>query len=190
MNRSRHPRGFTLVELLVVIVVMSILIALVVPAVTGPLSASSLSTGAGTLADDLKAARQDAVTRNRSVEVRFFAFDDAIRAYEINRLEESGLRRSLTGLRRFPEGILASTETTLTQLGTLQATAPGDFPEPLPAGTRLTAFRFRPDGGTDLDLSQKWFLTLVHETRPGSPPPNFATIQIEPLTGAVRVHRP
>jgi hypothetical protein len=57
-------------------------------------------------------------------------------------------------------------------------------------------FRFMPDGGTDLPLLDpnipEWFLTVYNENdiAKGDPPPNYATLQIDPFTGAISTLRP
>lgn len=59
-------------------------------------------------------------------------------------------------------------------------------------------FQFRPDGSTDMPATigtqnAKWFLTL-HSINNNdaltTPPPNFVTIQIDPVNGKVRTYRP
>ena len=65
-----------------------------------------------------------------------------------------------------------------------------EIPDDLPPGARVYSFRILPDGSTDLDLSSKWYLTVIEEKSIEVPPPNFATVQIGPLTGSIRIYRP
>ena len=55
------------------------------------------------------------------------------------------------------------------------------------------AFTFRATGDANLSSARNWFITL-HKAVAGdampTPPPNFVTIQIDPLGGAITVHRP
>ena len=55
------------------------------------------------------------------------------------------------------------------------------------------AMRFLPNGSTDLVPTANWYLT-VHSGLSGdpmaSPPPNFVTIQVDPVSGIVVFYRP
>ena len=154
-----------------------------------PFSAASLTSAAASLAGDLQAARQEAVTRNLGVEIHFYSDGEYVRHYATYRLGEDGRRIPIAPLVALPDGVVISEDSTLTKIGTPAADV-SDLPDSLPAGALTYSFRFLPDGSTGLDLSEKWFLTVVGENTDEIPPPNFATIQIEPLTGSVRVHRP
>jgi len=62
---------------------------------------------------------------------------------------------------------------------------------------KYRSFRFRPDGSLNLNLLlptvSTYFLTLYDEKfKPAgaTPPANFATIQLEPNTGAALLYRP
>src|SRR5437867_3284281 len=79
--RSRLPsdkskNAFSLLELLVVIAIIAIIGAFAVPATGQLLNGSSMTQAANALTDQTAAARQQALTRNRSVEVRFYSFAD------------------------------------------------------------------------------------------------------------------
>lgn len=72
-NRSaRYRKGFTLLELLLVMAVMMILMSLVVVAFPSVGRAGNLTNGAGSFVDQMNAARQAALAQNRVVEVRFY----------------------------------------------------------------------------------------------------------------------
>ena len=62
--------GFSLVELLVVIAIIVVIVALTVPAITGLSKANNLNTGGRVVADVLSAARAEAITQRRLVQVR------------------------------------------------------------------------------------------------------------------------
>ncbi|MEP6671090.1 MAG: Verru_Chthon cassette protein D [Chthoniobacter sp.] len=60
-------------------------------------------------------------------------------------------------------------------------------------------FRFMPDGSTNLparsnsDPNGAWFITLLNMNDPttgNTPPPNFFTIQIDPVSGSMKQFRP
>jgi prepilin-type N-terminal cleavage/methylation domain-containing protein len=65
--RTHTTRGFSLVELLAVIAMISVLLGLTVPAVRGFTSSSSLNTGVRKMADLLNLARSEAIARHSVV---------------------------------------------------------------------------------------------------------------------------
>jgi uncharacterized protein (TIGR02596 family) len=68
--------GFTLIELLAVIAVIAIVIAFAVPAANQILRGSQVTLGSQLIGDQLGYARQLAVSKNRTIEVRFYRFGD------------------------------------------------------------------------------------------------------------------
>ena len=62
---SRNIRGFTLLELMVVLAIMALLVALVPPLVSGASDRVALKGAARQLAAGLRFARSQAIARNR-----------------------------------------------------------------------------------------------------------------------------
>lgn len=67
----RHRRGFTLIEMIIVIALVSILLALAVPSFTGMLAKKRFQGVAEELGTDLQYARSEAVQRNAVVGIVF-----------------------------------------------------------------------------------------------------------------------
>ena len=75
---DRKPRGFTLVEIMIVIVVMGMLIAIAAPAVSGFLRSSRMAGASNTLIADLHYARTLATEQRTNYEIRFNASNYSI----------------------------------------------------------------------------------------------------------------
>ena len=205
-------RAFTLIELLVVMGIIALVMSFAIPAMTGIMSGSQLTQATDLVVGQLKYASQTALSQNRPVDVRFYLYSDpnipgstkAIRAIQLWQTDASGLSRTAVNkVQHFPGTIIISPDTTLT---TLPATGTStslpskevvpSLPQTAPNGPYIVySFQYRPDGSTNLSSASgnTWCVTVVNENTPGAagvPPKNFATIQIEPVTGAVRLYRP
>lgn len=69
--RVRLSRGFTLIELMVVVALVSVILTLVIPSFTGMLARKRLEGVAQELGTDLQYARSEAVQQNAPVQVIF-----------------------------------------------------------------------------------------------------------------------
>lgn len=211
--RPATPGAFTLVELLVVIVLMGVLIAITIPAVTPLLRSSSLTKGGAMILDELNFSRQLALSENRDVEVRFYKLPPKsgsgtpqYRAFRaLAAVGTSGSKTAQGPVRYFPDSIIAATgqdenSNPLSSLLDASSTARAGLTtgnEDLPGaeGTPYIGFIFRASGGTSLVPVDppvgNWYLTVYLEnTRFSTSAGNFFTVQIEPVTGRVRAYRP
>ena len=183
--------------------IIGIVATFALPAVSGIVGGSKLSQAADTVVGQLKFASQIALSQNRPVEVRFYKFKDpaapgssnAVRAMHLWVLNSDSTWAPVGRPQRFPAQTIISDNANVTRLGSeLQSStlSSAERPAAIPAGYTYYSFQFRPDGSTSFDLSSlnQWFLTVQDENRTGNPPANFATVQIEPLTGGIRLYRP
>lgn len=86
-------RGFTLLELLVVMAIMALLTAMSAPAISGYLRGARLRGGARQVASALRQARQLAITERAQRAVILYHIDNAVSIYE----NDSVVSRPLPG---------------------------------------------------------------------------------------------
>jgi uncharacterized protein (TIGR02596 family) len=200
-------------ELLVVIVIVAVLAGFAAPAVNSVLRGSQMTQASQSVNDALNLARQSAITLNRPVELRFFKFIDqsapgqtvaVVQAFQLFELRDDGLFVPRGKLVRLPPSVIVDSGSDLSTIF-----EDGNGSSRLQTGTdaamqrllrskgsyEFVGIRFRTDGGTDLDYSKQWFLTL-HDARPGDgvqdvkAVPNFVTFQVDPVSGIARSFRP
>ncbi len=214
-SRSSDPRGFTLIELLLVIAIIIVVATFMAPALNTVLRGTQLSQASQLLQSELALARQRALASDHDIEVRLVRYADPsvpgetagspssgkFRAMQSFEYADDGTAKPVGKLVRLPGGIIMDSSSTLsTLLDSARDKVWGSEVKPALAeiGTSYDTryFRFRPDGSTDLSpvpTGQQWFVTL-HGVSDGDNltalPPNFATVQVDPVNGRNRLYRP
>ena len=209
-RRRSFAVGFTLLEMLLAVAIMAILATLLAIPVVSLISSTRLSGATDHVVGLLGYARQSAIALNHTVEVRFYKYTDSeapaggnrYQAVQIIQYSDSGQAVPLTKVQWLPPSIIFDSNSTLSPLLSLTKNF-GPPVDPvldpqisLPRiGTLYTcaAFRFMPTGVTNLAATSAWYITLHRKTdgdNLSAPPVNYATIQIDPTSGAVKVYRP
>lgn len=208
-------RGFSLIEMVAVVAIIGIIAVFAVPAASTIIRGSQLTQASQVLTDQINLARQYALTKNRSIEVRFIRFGDPeapgedpqkpdtgkFRAIQLFEVLGSGAAVPISKLQRLPVTIMInSTElsTLVDETGTTTTlTEPNEQDPELPGQVKrnyeYVSFRFLPDGSTNLLPTQKWYATIhaiTDKVQGKTPPPNFFTLQIDPVSGSTKNYRP
>jgi len=195
--------AFSLLELLVVIAILAILVSLAVPAVMSSAKANRITIGEQVVTGQLNLARQVALSESVPVQVRFYSYagesgdPKAFRAIQVFKLQADGSYKPATPVQKLPQNVVlwsstAPPSTILTNNFRASSPASGDPAlSGLPAGQYdIASLDFRSDGSTTLDYISKWHVTLVTTPASTDLPPNFATVQLDPLNGTTRTFRP
>ncbi len=220
-RRSAHKRptssqGFTLIEMMVVVAMIALIVAATAPMVFSTLISTRLTSAGETLAGQISLAHQMAVSRNQTVEVRFYQYEDpespgskpAYRAVAI--MKASGLGAAsnkeqvqLTDTFYLPSGIVIGDSSQMSPL------LSGGYSPLQPDSERIVkrsktarykAVEIRPDGTTNIELmmgntykpNRSYFTLGEEHVLEGSEsiPKNFFAVQIDPTTCRTTTFRP
>lgn len=182
-----HRAGFTMIELLAVVAIMSILMALVVPSITSVAESSNLTQAGQTLADQVNLARQIASAKNLPVEIRLIRRGDVSSGYNAIQLWTA---QPVGKIVHLPKGMLISEEKTKLSVALAHAYQ-GSMPDATAAP--YVSFQIRPSGVVTPTLEMKdLFLTVLSVWNAGATefPKNYLTVQINPFTGTTSIYRP
>lgn len=204
VENHRTVRGYTLIEMLIVVVVMAILMLMVVSGFTSGIEASRLRSTEARITSSIEVARQEAVARNRTVELRFYEVPGANdplggvawRSWQILLRDTTGSYNPIGDLQSMDQGIVAHPDV---QFSNLLVDPPNPRIGMISNGPtvggattyRYAAIEFRPDGSTGLTKDTAWSLSLVESKEidvngSATLPQNYRSIVINPFTGATR----
>lgn len=157
--------GFTLIEMLTVVGIITLLVALVTPTLVDVIRSTRLNSAGDALVGRLSLAQQSAISLNTEVELRFYQYMDvnsdlptqnAYYAYQVVQTTSNGVDKLISENYYFESGITLSKQPTLSPLlqtsATQSETTDGRFMfNPTAAGVQpqnveYAAFRFYPDG--------------------------------------------
>lgn len=204
-----------MIELLTVIGIMSLLAVVSIPAYNSMTKASNLTTTAQEILNQLNQAQQTALTRNATVEVRFYRLPDydkasnssltRFRGMQLFILDSTGVATALNKPYYFPQWIVTATspevasllnDTDKNGIKTTVETTPASTQKLGAFGANYSyrSFSFKPGGNTNLSSAALLLLTVVNQKDATSGnaglPLNYVTIQIDAMTGRVRIYHP
>ena len=184
---SCKNRAFSLIELIVVILIIGIIAAFTLPAASTILRGSQITQASQIITDQFSLARQTALTKNRSVEVRLIRYGDPetpgesitdkgtwnYRAIQIMEILENGVAVPLDKPQLLPQAVIMNPTTLSTliagpdQTSTAPVKSDPNLPRKIGQNYDYVSFRFLPDGSTNLAefnpssaTKNVWYVTL------------------------------
>ena len=197
-SRTHPLQGFSLLELLMVIVLIAFVLLLATGGYSAVVQSTALSTGAQMIEDTFSEARQAAMTQNTTVEIRIYSLapqagsPPVYDALQLHWLKPDGTTPPVGNLVTLPAAVVIDATAAHSSIiaANSQVATPDATDKCLNNQTRV--FHFLPDGTTDLDPTVKWFLTLrpASQSDPAHFPSNWAAVQVDPTTGHGQIYRP
>ncbi len=219
MNTFDNPRrgaagGFSLVEIMIVMVIIAVVLALAIPSIEPMMKGSKLTTAADNVRFRLSEARARAIADNRAVQIRLLKFDDRsmpgekeyFQGFEAGRFQAKKdtegndtttfIFEPVGGVVRLPDGVAINSQKKLSSLITDDRLPERTYDVEVGGNTsvKYRAFTFRPDGSTDLPkrAGDLWFFTLTQfrdEDQGNASPDNFITLMVDAYNGLVKVYQ-
>ncbi|MCP4848418.1 MAG: Verru_Chthon cassette protein D [Verrucomicrobiaceae bacterium] len=201
-----RERGFTLIEILVVLAIIAVIVTFTVPNLGPVLKGSKLKQAADDLERALSNAQQVALTQNHPVEFRFFRYnnpdspgsEEHYRSYQAVQIITSPEdhrkvieEKVITQVESFqlPFVLAEGQYSTLIDSDALEQ---GVADIPRSENAEYVAFEFRPNGATNLatvDMPH-WTLTIVRDTDSKPVIGEFVTLTVDAYNGQIRQFNP
>lgn len=195
-SKRIKAKAFALIELVLVLGILAILISLAVPGLNSVLRASNLNRAGTLVKGSLNLARQEAVSKNKSTEVRFYKISDkggsrwrGIQLWRVNQTQTGEQHIPINQMKLLPEGVIINEN--LSPLLMADPSVSGEVNTSNFGKASYTGFRFAASGSVKGNLnSSNNYITVSQNFDSGSEPVNFYTLQISPITGRVSLYRP
>lgn len=206
--------AFTLTELLVVVTIIVIMASLMGPTLNSALRGTALTQGADKVIGVLSLARQTAITKGKTVEVRFYSYTDpetpgdtgqyhALQAFSV---DDSGTMVPLMKAQTLPQTVVMATNSlggsSVSTLLSYSNTYTYSWKPAIPRAQSIytfTSFQFYRSGATDLltrtNPPSYWSVTVVNAADllgagASTLPKNYTTVTVDPYNGSLRTYRP
>lgn len=197
-------QGFSLVEMVVVVAIAALLFTFATPYTLGAIQAASLTSAGDSLLQKLSLAQQRAVTENKpvGVDLYYYSKDGMTGCHAMQLISYDPVTSTAKPLEApvyWSEGRAVLVDGVLSPIftGTLAASDTGAATQPPFSDLEATFKRilFYPNGSTSLRVPlRNAYLTFVsiqnYQEKMESPPPNYYTVQVDPVTGRTRSYRP
>ncbi|MDI1314143.1 MAG: Verru_Chthon cassette protein D [Prosthecobacter sp.] len=205
-RRDLHhpPTGFSLVEMVIVVAIVTMLIAVATPYTLGALQSANLTSAGDTLMQKFAMVQQRSLTENRPVGLDFYYYDnDNIKGCHAVQMisfdPATNLATPLEPPVYFNKQNVVLVEGPLSPMFSTNQTASSTGSATLnpfqALGATFHRVIFYPNGSTSLRVPLRTaYLTLIstksYQADLSEAPPNFYTVQIDPVTGRGHSHRP
>ena len=197
MEQAMNSRAFSLIELLVVMAIFAVLASLGMVAFQSTSQGTALARTGQDVADTIVLARQQAMARNRRVEIRFLKWPAAggatafraVQAWSVR--DDQGTLEPLTRVSLFPNGVIVADTVQLSPL--LQSPPAAQGRQTYGGQERdYCAFTILASGALEGTTAEDAsYLTLINERDAAQvEPANFSAVAVNPITGETSLFRP